>query len=184
MSELSKALSGLQSRCEWCGAQGDSQTILKCGGCKLFCYCSVGCQKEDWRHRHRYICATHKTAASDKKFASLPPAVRLELLTARLLLSACRYVRVYSRRGREEAGIERIWWRCVLVCVSTSRAGMASSSVLYASYLTLAVINRLCDCLCRRRYATIYPRWRAGGWIRFTSKCLCVCVSLVIWCWC
>jgi hypothetical protein len=132
MSELSKALSGLQSRCEWCGTQGDSQTILKCGGCKLFWYCSVGCQKEDWRHRHRYICATHKTAASDKKFANLPHAVRLELLTARLLLSACRYVRVHDG-GWGGAGLERILSQCV--CARAGRVGsptihrMASSGV-------------------------------------------------------
>ncbi len=83
------ARAALMLTCECCGAQGDARSVLRCTGCRLFCYCRAQCQKDDWKLRHRHVCATHKTAAQDAKFAQLPAPVRLELLTARLILSAC-----------------------------------------------------------------------------------------------
>lgn len=82
----------LSCACEWCGSVRDASRILRCGGCRLFQYCSAACQKTDWRVRHRLVCQAHKTAAANKKFAQLPPHVRLELLTARLVLSSYRSV--------------------------------------------------------------------------------------------
>lgn len=32
----------------------------RCTGCRLFWYCSPSCQKDDWKTRHRHICAAHK----------------------------------------------------------------------------------------------------------------------------
>ena len=67
-----------------CGRAGTD----RCGGCKLFWYCSPTCQKEDWKRQHRHVCAAHKRAATDDAdFGAWSPALRLEWLATRLVLA-------------------------------------------------------------------------------------------------
>lgn len=51
-------------RLEVCGGCGATESIPKsfkcCGGCKVVHYCSVDCQKKDWRCGHREACRNLK----------------------------------------------------------------------------------------------------------------------------
>lgn len=40
--------------CENCGTKANK--LKKCGGCKRVQYCSVDCQKIDWRNAHKGFC--------------------------------------------------------------------------------------------------------------------------------
>jgi hypothetical protein len=46
------------SLCENCHELFTLEKLSKCSGCKLVCYCSKSCQKNDWK-RHKKICKKH-----------------------------------------------------------------------------------------------------------------------------
>ncbi|AFZ80332.1 hypothetical protein BEWA_031850 [Theileria equi strain WA] len=51
-----KPVEEVSNKCENCKKEGSDQLVLKlCSRCKKAKYCSVNCQKEDWRF-HRRIC--------------------------------------------------------------------------------------------------------------------------------
>ncbi|KAF7318548.1 hypothetical protein HMN09_00365000 [Mycena chlorophos] len=51
-----------------------STPLRRCSGCALRVYCSIACQKADWRTAHRGVC---KAAQAQAKFTSPPPASAL-----------------------------------------------------------------------------------------------------------
>ena len=52
--ELDKGFEERRDRCARCGGPGKPK-LLVCGACKNSSYCSVGCQKEDWK-KHKSTC--------------------------------------------------------------------------------------------------------------------------------
>lgn len=48
--------------CKVCGAKQkkDGKPLMKCGGCRLVQYCSVECQKKDWK-THKTLCSASRT---------------------------------------------------------------------------------------------------------------------------
>jgi hypothetical protein len=51
-----------------CGREGCPESGLKCCGvCKSVCYCSIQCQKQDWKRRHRQNCNAFKQSRIKNK---------------------------------------------------------------------------------------------------------------------
>ncbi|KAJ7614979.1 hypothetical protein FB45DRAFT_249847 [Roridomyces roridus] len=44
-----------------CGIIQESSCFKRCSGCRVFYYCSVECQKKDWRHDHKNFCPSHES---------------------------------------------------------------------------------------------------------------------------
>ncbi|KJH42139.1 MYND finger [Dictyocaulus viviparus] len=59
----------IQKLLSYChGCLKDGSELRKCTGCRMFVYCSMDCQKKDWR-MHKYECASckkHGSAASEE----------------------------------------------------------------------------------------------------------------------
>lgn len=48
------------ARCAGCFVEAASAAVQRCGGCRRVVYCSVKCQRADWRAGHRTECSTLK----------------------------------------------------------------------------------------------------------------------------
>jgi hypothetical protein len=54
-----------------CSAEGcTADAPLRCGGCKGACYCSTTCQTQDWKNRHKLVCASLKASTAAKGAAT------------------------------------------------------------------------------------------------------------------
>ena len=45
------------SKCVKCSRGGAGEKVLLCAGCHAVAYCSKKCQHEDWKSRHKRLCA-------------------------------------------------------------------------------------------------------------------------------
>ena len=58
INEKTKYNSKKCEKCAYCKIFKPKQKLQKCSACLITKYCSIACQKRDWKLKHKFICST------------------------------------------------------------------------------------------------------------------------------
>ncbi|KAJ7484957.1 hypothetical protein B0H11DRAFT_1862310 [Mycena galericulata] len=153
--------------CHKCGKEMDVQ-LSRCGGCRRIAYCSLECQKADWK-AHKHMCKALSSLEKNSLVAwtavsLLPEEPMTDVAKLRELIEQQMAIFLSVLQRSSPLAIEQhSWFECEPRCMVCTRTDMIMRMEAVTNGTTLDDTTRLIPCTeCKTSFCCSPAHWEAA----------------------